>query len=113
MLYLIDRCGTRLCDGVTRRDWLKIGSIAVGGLSLPALLASQASAQASAPSRGQSFGKAKSVIIFGLVGGPPQHETFDPKPEAPAEIRGQFGVIPSKTPGLHVGELLPRIAGLT
>jgi hypothetical protein len=113
MLNLLDTCGMRLCDGFSRRDWLKVGSVALGSLSLPALLASQARGKADASSRGPSFGKAKSVIIFGLVGGPPQHETFDPKPDAPAEIRGQFGVISSKTPGLQVGELMPRIAGLT
>ncbi|MFM7150234.1 MAG: DUF1501 domain-containing protein [Gemmataceae bacterium] len=56
---------------------------------------------------------AKSVIIFGLVGGPPQHETWDPKPQAPAEIRGQFGAIPSRTPGFRVGELMPRTARLS
>lgn len=111
MLNLVDSCGMRLCDGLSRRDWLKIGSIGLGGLSLPALLASQAKADRS--SQGASFGKAKSVIIFGLVGGPPQHETFDPKPDAPVEVRGQFGVIPSKTPGFQVGELLPRIASLS
>ena len=113
MLNLLDTSGMRLCDGFSRRDWLKIGSVALGGLSLPTLLARQATAKADASPQGSSFGKAKSVIVFGLVGGPPQHETFDPKPDAPAEIRGQFGVIPSKTPGLKVGELLPRIAGLT
>jgi len=113
MLNLSDNCGMRLCDGVSRRDWLKIGSLALGGLSLPSLLAQKAAATAGNALRGGSFGKAKSVIIFGLVGGPPQHETFDPKPDAPAEIRGQFGVIPSKTTGLHVGELLPKIAGMT
>ena len=60
-----------------------------------------------------SFGRAKNVIYLWLQGGPPQHETFDPKPDAPAKIRGQFGVIPSKTTGLQVGELLPKIAGMT
>lgn len=113
MLNLLDTSGMRLCDGLSRRDWLKVGSIAFGGLSLPGLLASQAKAKTDTSSRSPSFGKAKSVIIFGLVGGPAQHETFDPKPDAPAEIRGQFGVMPSKTPGLQVGELMPRIAGLT
>lgn len=113
MLNLLDSSGMRLCDGFSRRDWLKVGSIALGGLSLPGLLASQAQAKTDTSSRSPSFGKAKSVIIFGLVGGPAQHETFDPKPDAPGEIRGQFGVIPSKTPGLHVGELMPRIADLT
>ena len=110
MLRILDPIGTRLCDGLSRREWLRIGGLSLGGLTLPSLLASQARA---AVSRSGSFGKAKSVIIFGLTGGPPQHETFDPKPEGPVEIRGEFGVIPSKTPGYSVGELLPRVAQLT
>lgn len=53
------------------------------------------------------------MIVFGLVGGPPQHETWDPKPDAPAEIRGAFGRIATRTPGLFIGELMPRTAQLT
>src|SRR6187549_279600 len=71
MLNLSDNCGMRLCDGVSRRDWLKIGSVALGSLSLPSLLAQKAAAASGNASQGSSFGKAKSVIIFGLVGGPP------------------------------------------
>lgn len=101
--------GVRLCGGLTRREWLRVGGIGLGGLTLTDLL--QRRAQAAAPiSEG---GKAKSVILFGLVGGPPQHETWDPKPDAPAEIRGPLGTIPSRTPGLRVGELMPRTAALT
>jgi hypothetical protein len=111
MLNILDTSGLRLCDGLTRRTWLQVGSLALGGLSLPQLLASQT--QAANSSRSVSFGRAKSVIVFGLVGGPPQHETWDPKPEAPQEIRGQFGVIPTRTPGLHVGELMPQTAQWT
>lgn len=110
MLPILDR-GHSLCDGITRREWLRVGGIGLGGLSLPALLRSRASA-AQGPA-GPRLGKAKSVIVFGLVGGPPQHETWDPKPMAPAEVRGQFGVIPTRTPGLLVGELMPRTAQLT
>src|SRR5437763_729939 len=91
---------------MTRREWLRIGGLGLGGLSLAGLLQGQAQATP-APRRS---GKAKAVIVFGLVGGPPQHETWDPKPKAPAEIRGQFGVIPTKTPGLFIGELMPPTA---
>ena len=108
MLRILDQ-GSRLCDGITRREWLRIGGIGLGGLSLPSLLASQ-SANAAGSVGG---GKAKSVILFGLVGGPPQHETWDPKPDAPEEIRGEFGAIDSRTPGLKVGELMPLTAKLT
>ncbi len=103
MLRLQDR-GVSLCDGITRRDWLRIGGLGLGGLSLASLLS------AAEQRRG---GKAKSVIVLMLNGGPPQHESWDPKPEAPAEVRGEFGAISSKTPGLKVGELMPRTAQWT
>src|SRR5262245_29354272 len=107
MLRIHDH-GRLTCDRLSRREWLRIGGIGVGGLSLANLLAQQARAATAKPR-----GRAKSVIIFGLIGGPPQHETWDPKPLAPAEVRGQFGVIPTRTPGLRVGELMPRTARLT
>lgn len=93
--------------GINRRVWMGIGGIGLGGLSLSQLLASQARTTSKRPAR------AKSVIIFGLNGGPAQHETWDPKPNAPAEIRGQFGTIATRTPGLRVCELMPRTALLT
>src|SRR5688572_9187260 len=103
MLQIHDH-GRQLCDGLTRREWLRIGGVGLGGLTLPGLL----DARARSASAGKPAGRAKSVIIFGLIGGPPQHDTWDPKPAAPAEIRGPFGVIPTRTPGLRVGELMPR-----
>src|SRR5262245_36808236 len=126
MLRICDE-GIRLCDGLNRREWLRVGGIGVGGLSLASLSAARSSAAAArssaaaarssgaVPSAGRSgsLGKAKSVIVFGLVGGPPQHETWDCKPDAPAEIRGEFKTIASKTPGLFVGELMPKTAQLT
>jgi len=60
----------------------------------------------------RQFGRAKSVILLWLSGGPPQHETFDPKPNAPAEIRGPFQPISTNIPGIHFSELLPRTAGI-
>lgn len=108
MLRLLDQ-GTRLCDGISRRELLRVGGISLGSLSLSSLLEAR---EAGVTSSG-AFGKAKSVILFGLVGGTPQHETWDPKPEAPKEIRGDFGVIDSATPGLRVGELLPLTAKMT
>lgn len=107
MLSMLDR-GLTLCDGLTRREALRVGGIGLGGLSFPQLLHSQrARAEAGIAPR------AKNVIIFGLVGGPAQHETWDPKPEAPVEVRGEFGAIATKTPGLYVGEMMPRTARLT
>lgn len=93
----------------SRREWLRVGGIGLGGLSLP-MLAHPCPLSASESS---SFGKAKSVIVMFLGGGTPQHDSWDPKPEAPEEIRGAYGTIPSKTPGLFVGELMPQTAMLT
>ena len=110
----------RLCDGLTRREWLRVGGLGVGGvgafgLSLSALLARRAAAAEgrSAEKPGERRGSARSCILLYQLGGPPQHETWDPKPDAPREIRGHLGCIPSAVPGLHVGELMPRVARLT
>src|SRR5207302_9891967 len=61
---------------------------------------------------GSTFGRAKNVIFLWLQGGPPQHETWDPKPDATAEIRGEFRPIATNVPGIQIGELLPRTAGI-
>jgi len=103
---------------VSRREWLRLGSLGAAGLTLPQLLAAQARAAeppAAAPKLAQglgggTFGKAKSVIFLWLQGGPPQHETFDPKPDAPVEIRGPFQSIKTNVPGIDFCELLPRTA---
>src|SRR5579871_154823 len=106
MFSLFDN-GTRLCDGLTRREWLRIGGLSALGLSLPDLLRGQT---ASAAPAGSSFGKAKSCIVLFYLGGPPQHETWDPKDDAPSGIRGDFKSIATNVPGLRVGELMPRTA---
>jgi hypothetical protein len=106
MLNLCDD-GAPLCDGVSRREWLRIGGLGMAGLSLPNLLAAR---QAQPAGRG---GRPKSCIVLFFLGGPPQHETWDPKPDAPAEIRGDLRPIATAVPGLHVGELMPRTARLT
>ena len=98
--------GYTLCDGITRRDWLRVGSVGLAGLTLPGLL------RARAASRPGPQSKAKACIVFGLTGGPPQHETWDPKPDAPPEIRGEFKPIATNVPGIHIGELMPRTARL-
>jgi hypothetical protein len=113
MLRIFDH-GIRLCDGLHRREWLRLGGIGLGGLQLGALNAARNSlASSAATAHRRAFGRAKSVIVFGLVGGPPQHETWDPKPLAPSDIRGEFGTIETRTPNLRVGELMPRTALLT
>ena len=86
--------GARLCDGWARRDILRVGGLGLlgAGLDLPSLLAAT-------PTGGTGAGKAKSCILLFLMGGPPQHSTWDPKPDAPAEVRGDFGPIATNVPG--------------
>jgi uncharacterized protein (DUF1501 family) len=105
MLQLLDN-GHKLCDGLTRREWLRVGGIGLGALSLPRLLELRASAA-------QGKRTAKSVIVLFNSGGVSHHDTWDPKPDAPAEIRGPFGTIDTRTPGLRIGELMPKTAELT
>ncbi len=115
MLVFQDR-GPNLCDGVSRRDWLRVGGLSAFGVGLPNLLQSRsyAASTSSLPdSLKGSFGKAKSCIVLFMLGGPPQHETWDPKPEAPVEVRGDLKPISSATVGLQVGELMPLTAKLT
>jgi hypothetical protein len=102
----------RLCDGITRRDLLHVGSLGLLGLGLHEMpLLSRAEAADSLPSSSlPGFGRAKACILLFLYGSPSQLETFDPKPEAPEQIRGEFGCIASSVPGLNVCERLPRLA---
>src|SRR5260221_7704870 len=83
-----------------RREFLRAGSLGLLGLTLPQL----ARAQSAAPPR------AKACILLFMWGGPAQQDTWDPKPDAPAEYRGEFRPIPTNVPGLQVCEHLPRIA---
>jgi hypothetical protein len=106
MLSLEDRPYT-LCDRISRRELMRIGGLNLLGLSLPALLRAQAQG---ATSSDATFSRAKNIIYLWLQGGPPQHETFDPKPGAPLEIRGPFKPISTNVPGIQFCELLPRVA---
>jgi hypothetical protein len=106
-MFAIHDQGSRLCDGVTRRELLRVGGLSMLGLSLPMLLHAAPSKTA-----GGTFGRAKNVIFLWLQGGPPQHETWDPKPDAPAEIRGEFKPIATNVPSIHLCELLPRTAAI-
>ncbi len=104
--------GVRLCDGVTRREMLRAGGLALTGLSLPALLRARQAEAATPRAPDGRRGRARSCIVLFLMGGPPQHSTWDPKPDAPAEIRGEFRPIATTVTGLHVSEVLPRTARL-
>ncbi len=92
----------RTCAGVSRRKLLQAGTITAAGLSLPQWLAARAAGAAA--DRGMAC-----IFIF-LWGGPSHHETFDPKPAAPSDVRGPFGCIPTKTDGLQISEHLPHLA---
>ena len=92
----------RRCDGSTRRDFLRVGALTAFGLSLPSYLQAASARKVKA--------RAKSVILVYLGGGLSHHDSFDLKPDAPAEIRGKYRPVASKVPGLQVGELLPNMA---
>jgi len=92
----------RFCDGVSRRNFLRIGALGLGGLALPQLL--QAEQQAGVRRSG------KSVIMIFLPGGPAHQDMFDLKMDAPSEIRGEFSPIKTNVPGLEICELLPLLA---
>ncbi len=101
---------TRLCDGIRRRDLLQLGSLAALGLGVPDWMRLRAAQYAGVIQTGRRFGQAKACILVFLSGSPPQHETFDPKPDAPAEIQGEMQAIQSNVSGLNICERLPRHA---
>src|SRR5262245_29056890 len=93
------------CPGpASRRDFLRLGTLALGGLGLSVLLAARAAAGRTGPDT--------SVILFWMWGGPSQLETFDLKPDAPAEYRGPFKSVRTSVPGIDVCELFPSLAKL-
>ena len=98
----------RKCDGIPRREYLRIGSLGLFGLNLPRLLRAAESETAKTDSAGKV-----SCILMWLSGGISQIDSFDPKPNAPREIRGEFGTIPTRTPGIHFVEHLPKLAKMT
>lgn len=101
---------SQLCDGVSRREMLRVGGIGALGLGLPHLLAPRTAAASQTAKDVPGRGSAKSCIILFLMGGPPQHSTWDPKPNAAAEVRGEFGPIATSIPGMQICELLPQTA---
>ncbi|GAA5143825.1 DUF1501 domain-containing protein [Prosthecobacter algae] len=95
------------CAGVGRRDFLQIGFGAIGGVAFSDILAMRAQA---AQARGKSSPDEINCILVWLDGGPSHYETFDPKPDAPREIRGEFKSIPTSVPGVHFCETMPKLA---
>ena len=95
---------SRTCEGVSRRDFLRIGALTGLGVTLPLALASKAAAKDSRKT------KDVNCILIWTLGGTSHHDTFDPKPDAPASVRGEFGVIRTAVPGVQFTEVCPLMA---
>src|SRR5438552_9523037 len=91
------------CDRVARRDFLKIGGMALGGLALPDVFRLEAA---------QGTKSHKAIINVFLPGGPPHIDMWDMKPDAPVEIRGEYDPIKTKVPGIEICELFPQLAAI-
>ncbi|MBO0699807.1 MAG: DUF1501 domain-containing protein [Zavarzinella sp.] len=100
LTFLASRAGTT-CDRTSRRDFLRVGALGAGSLALPGLLRARSHSTSA---------KQTSVVWLWLAGGPSQIETFDPKPDAPAEIRSTTGSVGSKLPGVQLGGTFERVA---
>ncbi len=102
----------RTCEGLSRREWLRVGGlVGIGGLGvgLSNLLAARARGDEAA-THARSFGRAKSCIVLFMFGAPAHQDTWDLKPDAPAEVRGEFKPIATNVPGIQVSEHIPRLA---
>src|SRR5437762_12213203 len=100
----------RTCEGWSRRELLRVGGAGLLGLNLPEFLSWKASAAAKVELKGKAFGAAKSVIMLYLQGGPSHIDIWDPKPNAPSNVRGDFKPIKTKVPGIEVSEVMPMLA---
>ena len=107
MFRFFDKSLNRDCQGVNRREFLRVGSLALGGLSLPGLLASKAMAASSG-----RLVKDKAVVLLFLQGGPSHIEFFDPKMSAPVEFRSITGEVQTKIPGITFGGTFPKLAAM-
>src|SRR5437667_7869886 len=102
--------GVRLCDGITRREAIRIGGLGFTGLMWSQLIKAR---DAGTPrSHHEGFGKAKACILIFNYGGPSHLETFDLKPDAPSEVRGEFKPASTSVPGVSICEHLPRLGKL-
>jgi hypothetical protein len=105
-MWIFDGVQSRFCDGFSRRSFLQIGGLALGGLSLPQIL----QAEQAGGANGAKANRHKGVIMIYMPGGPPHQDLYDLKPEAPSEVRGEFQPIDTSVPGIQICELLPRLA---
>ena len=101
---------TRNCAGMPRRDFLHLGIGGLLGLGLTDILRLRANAAVSSPMPAKAGGKQVNCILIWLDGGPSHYETFDPKPDAPSEIRGEFKAISTSVPGVQFSEAVPNLA---
>lgn len=99
----------RLCEGVSRRELMRVGGLSLLGLSLPEFLATEARANIHGTPR-KIKPTAKQVLMIFLQGGPSHIDIWDPKPEAPSNIRGEFKAIPTKVDGIQLSETMPMLA---
>jgi hypothetical protein len=113
MLTICDPRPARNCSGFTRRELLRVGGLALGGLTLPQLLAARAGAKEGSTYLPDNFVTGKSVVFLFLSGGPPHIEFFDPKMSAPSEIRSITGEVATKIPGVTFGGTFSKLAGMT
>src|SRR5213080_3325092 len=100
-MLTIRKTGHRLCDGISRRDFLKVGALGVGGLTLADLLRLKAHGATDAGT------SRKAIIMVYLNGGPSHVDLYDLKPDAPVEYRGEFKPIKTNVPGMDICELMP------
>jgi hypothetical protein len=118
MLRVLKKRASVLCDRISRREWLEVGGLGLFGLGLPTLLRAEAARRAAPLTSPSAAGggsrnrsaPAKSCILVVLSGGPSQLDMWDMKPEAPAEIRGEFRPISTSVPGIQFSEHLPEVA---
>ena len=99
---------SKLCDGWSRREFIRVGATGLIGLTLPQYLRAKAAASSLEGAKG--FGTAKSVILCFLQGGPSHIDIWDPKPEAPSNIRGEFKAIKGNVDGIQMSETMPLLA---
>ncbi len=112
MLVIPGRSGKDTCDGISRRDLLRVGGSAMLGVSLANLFQWQAHAKSEGTYGGPGFGKAKSVILVYLQGGPSHLDLWDPKENVPDNVKSVFKPIATKLPGVQFTELLPKLASV-
>src|SRR5262245_13256309 len=113
MLIIPGRRGNDTCDprlNLSRRDLLRVGGAGMLGLSLGGLFQLQARAAEAKTAGGPGWGKAKSIILLYLQGGPSHLDLWDPKDDVPDKVKSVFSAINTKVPGCRYTEVLPRLA---